>query len=199
MNARVKWVDRILFTNGCRCMLPMSGGTYGMATIRLSWRARKTLERVVRSSSSAHMVRRAQALLWLHQNERIDEVAQRLGLTRRAVYKIVERYQARSAEPVEARLRDQPHTGRPASKRQKVAQVLDQLLQQPPSRYGYRALVWTTPMLHAQAQRQLTEPISARTVRRALRELRYRYKRPRYVLARRSPTWRQAKGGSKLG
>jgi len=33
------------------------------------------------------------------------------------------------------------------------------------------------------------------TIRRALRSLHQRYKRPRLVLARRSPTWRQAKGG----
>lgn len=49
-------------------------------------------------------------------------------------------------------------------------------------------------MLRCQVQRDLNEAVSLRTVRRALRALRYRYKRPRLVLARRSPTWRQAKG-----
>jgi hypothetical protein len=37
--------------------------------------------------------------------------------------------------------------------------------------------------------------VHERTIRRTLRALDYRYKRPRYVLARTSPTWRQQKGG----
>jgi hypothetical protein len=52
-------------------------------------------------------------------------------------------------------------------------------------------------MLRCQVERRLQTPTSERTIRRALRAMRYRYKRPRYVLARRSATWRQAKGGSK--
>ncbi len=167
-----------------------------MAAIQLSWCARKALERIARSGSNARMVRRAQVLLWLHQGERIDEIARRLGLTRRAIYKIVERYQARSDQPVAERVRDGLHPGRPADKRRATAQVLAELLQRQPSEYGYRGFAWTTPMLRCQAERRLQEPISARTVRRALRGLHYRYKRPRYVLARRSSTWRQAKGGS---
>jgi hypothetical protein len=51
-------------------------------------------------------------------------------------------------------------------------------------------------MLRHQVEQRLPQPISQWTIRRALRLLNYRYKRPRYVLARRSPTWHQAKGGS---
>lgn len=168
-----------------------------MALIRMSWRARRALERMIRTGSNARMVRRAQALIWLQQGERVREVAQRLGLTRRAIYKMVERYQARSDRPVVERIRDRAHSGRPADKRQQAGQVIVELLREKPSDYGYRAFAWTTPMLRSQTERRLQTPISARTVRRALRDLRHRYKRPRYVLARRSPTWRQAKGGSK--
>jgi hypothetical protein len=51
-------------------------------------------------------------------------------------------------------------------------------------------------MLSRQAAGKIGEPVSDDTMRRALSLLRYQYKPPRYVLARRSPTWRQAKGGS---
>jgi transposase len=142
-------------------------------------------------------VRRAQALLWLDQGEAVAGVAQRLGLTPRALRNIVARYLARLDRPVVERIADQPHPGRPAEKRQQVAQVLAELLPQPPAEFGYRGFAWTTPMLRCQVERRLQAPTSERTIRRALRTMRYRYKRPRYVLARRSATWRQAKGGSK--
>lgn len=168
-----------------------------MRLIRLAGRARRTLERIAWSAPNARMVRRAQALLWLHAGERVGVVAQRLGLSRRGIYKIVTQYQARAGEPVADRIADRPHPGRRATKREQVARVVTQLLKTPPSRYGYRALVWSTPMLQHQIEKRLHQSVSERTVRRALRQLRYRYKRPRYVLARRSVTWRQAKGGSK--
>jgi transposase len=167
-----------------------------MAVIQLSWRARKTLKRVAQSGSKGREVRRAQALLWLDQGENVTTVARRLGLSRRAIYKIVQRYQARRRESVEQRVSDRPHLGRPARKRTQAMDMVGELLSHPPGQYGYRELVWTTPMLRCQIQRRFQQPVSQRTVRRALRALRQRYKRPRYVLARRSPTWRQAKGGS---
>lgn len=167
-----------------------------MAGIQLSWRARETLKRVAQSGSNGREVRRAQVLLGLDQGENVTTVAQRLGLSRRAIYKIVQRYQARRGQSVEQRVSDRPHPGRPARKRTQAMDIVRERLSQPPRQYGYRALVWTTPRLRCQVQRRLHQPVSQRTVRRALRALRQRYKRPRYGLARQSPTWRQAKGGS---
>lgn len=168
-----------------------------MRLIRLAGRARETLERIAQSAANGRMVRRAQALLWLHAGERVGAVAQRLGLSRRGIYKIVSQYQVRAGEPVVDRIADRPHTGRPATTREAVAPIVARLLKTEPRRYGYRALTWSTPMLRHQVEQRLQMSVSDRTVRRALHQLRQRYKRPRYVLARRSPTWRQAKGGSK--
>jgi transposase len=175
----------------------MAGGQGKMRLIRLAGRARHTLERIAHSAANARMVRRAQALLWLHAGERVGMVAQRLGMSRRGIYKIAAQYQTRADQPVAQRIADGPHTGRRATKREQVAQMVARLLKTKPSRYGYRALAWSTPMLRHQVEQRLQMSVSDRTVRRALRQLRYRYKRPRYVLARRSVTWRQAKGGSK--
>jgi len=52
-------------------------------------------------------------------------------------------------------------------------------------------------MLKTQLERQHALRLSDDTVQRAVHALDYRYKRPRFVLARRAPFWRQAKGGSK--
>lgn len=170
-----------------------------MALIQLAPRARQTLRRIVRSNADAREVRRAQALLWLDQHESAAQVAKRIGRTRQAIYRIVARYQARQGMSVAERLRDQPRRGRPGVKRQRTLTVIQALLTQSPARYRYRTPVWTVPMLRHQVQRRLKCTVSARTVRRALHQLRQRFKRPRHVLAQRPATWRQSKGGLKTG
>ena len=167
-----------------------------MALIRLASRARHTLEQVARSSADGRQVRRAQVLLWLHGGASPDQVAERSGLTRQAIYDIVHRYQVRKGQPVRERIQDYEHTGRPPDKVEPAARVIHELLQQSPKRYHYRSPIWTAPMLRCQTQRRLRSQVSLRTVRRALHRLRQRYKRPRLVLAARPATWRQAKGGS---
>ena len=166
-----------------------------MTVIRLAARAYCTLQKTIQSSPNARQVRRAQALVWLDENETVQIVATRLRLSRQAIYDIVHRYQTRLRMPVIERIRDRPHTGRPATQRQRTQQIIQSLLKQPPSRFGYRSPIWTVPMLRHRVEKRLRRRISRDTVRRALHALRLRYKRPRLVLARRSPYWRQAKGG----
>ena len=166
-----------------------------MALIKLHTRERQSLEQIARSSSQAREVRRAQALVWLHRGETAAQVAQRLGMSRQAIYVLVGRYCARKSRPILERVQDRCHTGRPADKLKQVVQVIQRLLRQSPRRYGYRSPFWTVPMLAWQAARKTGTTVSDDTIRRALRFVRQRYKRPRYVLARQSPTWRQAKGG----
>jgi transposase len=94
------------------------------------------------------------------------------------------------------RLQDEPRPGRPATARAVATQVVQDLLAQPPRDFGYRAQDWTVGMLQAQLRHRHGEPVSSATVTRALHDAGYCYKRPRYVLARRAPHWRQVKGGS---
>ncbi len=166
-----------------------------MALIRLASRARQTLRRMARSNADARQVRRALILLWLDGHSSVQAVASRSGRTRQAIYALVRRYQARRVLPVAQRICDQPRPGRPATKGQHTLQVIRALLAQPPSRYHYRSPVWTVPMLRTQVQRRLKCSVHPHTVRRALHQLRYRFKRPRFVFAQRPATWRQAKGG----
>jgi transposase len=169
-----------------------------MALLRLSSRAKGILQRIARSNADGRLVRRAQILLEVHADANIQQIAKRFGRSRQAIYKLVRRYQARRALPVAERMRDQPRPGRPGTKRERTVAIVRELLAQSPSRYHYRSPVWTVPMLRCQVQRRLRGSVHARTIRRALHQLRYRFKRPRLVFAQRSKTWRQAKGGSKM-
>jgi transposase len=140
-------------------------------------------------------VRRAQGLLWLAQGEEVSEVAKRLGVSRQMLYVLVERYEQRKKLPVDERLLDSEHSGRPAHKRELVRGELGRLLFQAPADYGYRGQCWTVGMLRKQIEQKHQMAISDDTVQRALTDLGYSCKRPRYVLARRDTQWRQAKGG----
>lgn len=167
-----------------------------MALVKLHWKERESLQRIAHSSSNGRAVRRAQALLWLDAGESMAQVADRLNMSRQAIYDLVDRYQSQHDKPVGERVRDQSHAGRPPEKLEATIEVIEPLLSQNPREYGYRELVWTVPILRRQVEKQTGARVSHQTMRRALHVLRYRYKRPRYVSSRRSPTWKQAKGGS---
>ena len=166
-----------------------------MSLIQLSPHARSVLRRIVHSHSDARLIRRAQVLLGLDAQEGVPHLAKRVGRSRQTLYAIVHRYKERRALPVIERIRDQPRSGRPGTKRDRSISVIRDLLARPPADYHYRSAVWTVPMLRRQVQRRLKCSVSARTVRRALHQLRYRFKRPRYIYAPRPVHWQQVKGG----
>lgn len=170
-----------------------------MAPFHLAPRARESLQAIVRSSDDAHQVRRAQALLGLHEGHRVSATARQLGVNRRTIQRWVKRYRVQAGELVAARIQAYPHLGRPAKHRKLVQRMIEQVWRRDPRHYGFRALLWTVPMLRCLFHTRTGHWVSSNTVRRALHSLRYRYKRPRLVLALRHPAWRQAKGGLNTG
>jgi Homeodomain-like domain len=60
-----------------------------MTLLTLNLREWKALETVAARTTDVHILRRAQALLWLDEGETVPEVAARLRVTRQAVYKWV--------------------------------------------------------------------------------------------------------------
>lgn len=176
----------------------MSSSTSRSPLIKLTQAHRKSLRHLVRSADG-RLVRRAQALLWLGDGECVSHVAQRLQVSRQTIYDIVARFQARAGQRLAERLQDQPRPGRPAQARAAATQAVQDLLPQPPADFGYRAQDWTVGMLQSQLRHRHGAAVSSATVTRALHDAGYCYKRPRYVLARREPHWRQVKGGSNGG
>ncbi len=126
-------------------------------------------------------------------------MAWRLGVSRQTVYDWVAMFAKRRGKPVERRLRDRPRSGHGPKKRQVVVEVMEQVMVTGPRVIGYASPLWTSPLLRHYCRRTKGVEVSGRTIRRTLRGLGYRSKRPRCVLARRSPSWRQAKGSSSGG
>lgn len=156
----------------------------------------RRLKEVLHHPDNARQLRRAQALLWWHEGESVTHIAHRLGVTRQAVYHVLRAFQARQDEPIARRLLDKARSGRPPTQAQAVTDVLQQVFTRSPREFGYVTPSWTAPLLRVHLWRTRHIRVHERTVRRVLQHRGYRYKRPRYVLARRSPTWCQAKGGS---
>lgn len=170
-----------------------------MSQFKLAPATRERLTVVAQQSSKASEVRRAQALVWLSAGHTYGQVACEMGVTRQTIYNWVRRYQERQERSVVERVQPGVQTGRPAKQLALAKGVIAKVWHHDPRRHGFRAAVWTVPMLRCQIHQRTGEWVSGRTVRRALRVLRYRYKRPRLVLARRQASWRQAKGGSSVG
>lgn len=167
-----------------------------MTPFHLTPSARAELTRFMHTTHDTRALKRAQALVWLDAGETVTAVAHRLLISRQTVYSWMAMYTQRHDEPLAQRLADRPRK-RPGqgpvwvAARTAIAAVIDQS----PRTYGYDVPLWSTPLLQAYLQRQGVRT-STRYIRRILRALRYCHKRPRYRLARQSPTWRQAKGGS---
>ena len=159
-----------------------------MALVELSQEEQEKLLWKIKYSRDAKEVKRAQALLWLSQGESVISVACRQHVSRQTVYNWIEHFKT------SGNLCDLPRSGRPPRKRDAAKEVILEVIDKDPRDFGYLLPVWTTRLLEIHMKSQGIQ-VSPRTIRRALRDLGYRYKRPRYVLSRRSAFWRQAKGG----
>ena len=167
-----------------------------MTLFDLSSRERRALENLTIRTDEAKSLRRAQTLLWLDDGDSVEEVAERLLVSRQAVYKWISHFQARDGLPIAARVAEGQHPGRPRTVHGVIDPLLDAIIDSDPRDLGYRTTVWTAPLLKQYLLDTHGLAVSRPSVSLALGRLRIRWKRPRHSLSRRSATWRQAKGGS---
>ena len=90
---------------------------------------------------------------------------------------------------------DAPRPGRPRVGGGGIDPRIAQVIDTDPRDLGYNSTVWTAPLLVRYLQDHHDIKVSRKTVSRAIARLGIRWKRPRYQLALRPETWRQAKGG----
>ena len=117
-------------------------------------------------------------------------------VTPRTVFRWRHRFSERQTLALPARLADGPRRGRPKTVHGSIDTLSSEVMDGAPRQVGYHATVWTAPMLRQ--YRRDVHPIQAsrRRVGLAIARLGIAWQRPRDDLARRAPTWRQAKGGA---
>jgi transposase len=170
-----------------------------MPGFTLNSKERRELEGWVRTTATASVLRRVQALLWLDEGASAEEVAELLFVSRAAVYKWVRQFQERQGLEVEERVAEGTRSGRPRTVQGVNDPLVDEVIDQDPRELGYRSTVWTAPLLVQYLAEVHQRTVSLQSVRLAIARLGISWKRPRHQLALRSPTWRQAKGGLNTG
>jgi transposase len=123
----------------------------------------------------------------------VPDVARITGAAPDAVYRWLRLY-LEAHQPDS--LRDAPRPGRPrAAGRITDARIVREF-RRDPMRLGYNTTGWTVGLLAEHLSRRYRCPISARTLRRRMRALGLRWKRPRYIYAEKDPHRAQKKGAS---
>jgi transposase len=167
--------------------------------IKLSESERAALIAVAASTKDATQLRHAQALLWLDEDESVEEIADRLLVRRQTIYNWVRQFNRRADTDILTRLDESERSGRPRTAKGIIDPIIDEIIDQDPREFGYRSTIWTADLLRQFLQDQHTIEVSERSINLAIERLQIRWKRPRHQLALRPENWRQAKGGSNEG
>jgi transposase len=138
------------------------------------------VRRAIRQTRDARLARRLMAVLQVLDGTSPQQVAKRMGVSPRSVYGWVERL---SQEGHAEALADRPRNGRPRLLSARELKHLRWLLSRSPEQFGFLCTEWTVAVLRAQLQRQGGPAVSEDTLRVALHQLGYVWKRPRYTLA----------------
>ena len=153
---------------------------------------RQRLAGALRHATEVRTYRRVQAVLLVARGHPVTEVAQLTAAKPAAIYDWVGRY-LRTRQP--DRLADDARSGRPRVATAITDARIKRQFRRDPLRLGYAATGWTVALLAKHLGRVYDCPITARTLRRRMRALGLRWKRPRYVYADKDPHRTQKKGG----
>src|SRR5262249_31719548 len=123
-------------------LAPLASRRWLMAPFQLRPWERRQLLRLLHRTHDATPLRRAQALLWLHDGQSVAAVAELLLVSRQTVYNWAESFRGRADWDVTDRLLDAPRSGRPATALGIIDPLIDAVIDDDPRDYGYRATVW---------------------------------------------------------
>ena len=152
---------------------------------------RRRLARALARATDLRFFRRLQAVLLVARGFAVPEVARITAAKASAVYDWLRLY-LRTHDP--DRLRDAQRSGRPRVARRITDARIVREFRRDPLRLGYNTTGWTVALLAEHLGRKYSCPISVRTLRRRMRDLGLRWKRPRYVYADKDPHRAQKKG-----
>lgn len=152
---------------------------------------REELEREAHRAPQVRQWRRYQALLRLAAGESAAAIARTLGVG----ISTVRSWELKWRRDGLAGLREHPRSGAPRQIPPAADTHLQTWLADSPLDHDFTATNWTVALLRTALARKGTV-VCATTVRRTLKRLGYRWKRPKYVLDRPDPAAAEKKGAS---
>lgn len=120
----------------------------------------------------------------------MTEAARMTASSQSAVYQWVAWYLRQHRAEI---LADLPRSGRPPAARAVTDARIKRELARDPLRLGYKALDWTAPLLASHLSARYGAEISADTLRRRMRRMGLRWKRPRHAFTGKDPNRAQKK------
>lgn len=154
---------------------------------------RRRLASALARAADIRTYRRIQAVLLVAEGRTIREVAHITGAGLVTIYEWVHRYL--KFHRVEA-LQEASRSGRPRAATRITATRIEQARRRDPLRLGYKTGAWTVALLAHYLSRRYGCPITARTLRRRMKQCGLLWKRPRYVYSHKDPHRAQKKGAS---
>jgi hypothetical protein len=112
--------------------------------LRLSPTDYQNLVKLAHSTHDPRQLHRAQALLWLHEGDTVDEGATRLFVMPRTIFRWLRRVHERQTLALPARLADGPRSGRPTTVHDIIDTRTKVVIDSDPQPLGYHAVVPST-------------------------------------------------------
>jgi transposase len=150
---------------------------------------RADLEDAVTHARQTRTWKRYRALLLLADGQTIAQVSTALACGQSTIYRWVAIWREQGV----ARLAEGPHPGRTRRLDAAADAHLQALLGSDPQTHGHHTTGWTVPLLLS-ALAAGGWVVHEHTLRRTLKRLGYRWKRPQYVLGRPDPAYEAKKG-----
>ncbi len=168
-----------------------------MALLKLSTSEYRQLEELAVDTKDAKVLRRAEALLWLHDGLSVDEIAVRLRISTRTIYNWVTRFEERQGMEVVDRLSDGKRAGRPRTVRGVIDPIIQKAIESDPEAIGYDAERWTAPLLQQYLKEKHKIKVSRQSIIGALRRSGFKWKPGTRTATRGSQQWLRSREESR--
>jgi transposase len=142
----------------------------------LTGKEAQRLGRLIRASSDANVVRRAQVIRLSARGKRPHEIADILGRSWSGVRKTINRFNAEGFDG----LADKPRGGRPSKKTDRYVELLKKAVQANPRDLGYPFSAWTLERLREHLARQTQIILSPNYLSQVMAENDIVYRRPKH-------------------
>ena len=154
---------------------------------------RRKLSRAMKGAVDRSTFVRLQAVYEIACGRSAGEVAALRGISVQSVYGWTKKYLQHHLTEALSNL---PRSGRPIAAGNLREETILQLIDVSPLNFGYLQTSWTVALLQQHLAAAYSIDITLRTLRRRMKDMGLRYKRPRYFYSEKEPNRAQKKGRS---
>jgi transposase len=138
----------------------------------------KIIQQAMNHSTQPEVRQRSTAIHLLHQQHKPKEVAGMMAVNIGSIYNWYRRWREEGIDG----LKNRPKSGRPPNADDAYCQLLEELLANEPSDYGYAFAFWTANRLREHLRQKTGIKISNRRFRALMKKKDYVYRRPKHDL-----------------